>query len=699
MTPPPHEPFDDDTPHWSARLGAGVWAVTWRLGALLGICAAFIVLMVYLATMPALDRTALLAVEREPSYTLRDTHGEVLAIRGSFYGDLVEVEDLPDHLVEAFLAIEDQRFYDHYGVDPWGLARAVVVNVQARRFVQGGSTITQQLAKNLFLSNERTLTRKLSELIYAIRLERHLSKNDILTLYLNRIYLGAGTYGVDAAARFYFGKPVRDVTLAEAAMLASLPKAPSRFAPTADLEQARARARLVLANMRSEGYITASQQQQALAQPAEPSKRPGTDNIGFFVDAVISATEDHIGRPVTDIVVETTLDLELQTLAEQAVAGVMDTQGEDRQAGEASAVTLAHDGALRAMVGGRAYAQSQFNRATQAMRQPGSAFKPFVYLTALENGVAPSEPRFDEPVQVGDWTPKNYGGVYRGRVSVAQALALSVNTVAVQLSEQVGRENVIETAYRLGIDTPIENNRAIALGAAEVTLTDLAGAYLPFARTGLAAEPYMIARISTVDGTVLYEHEAPAPERVIDRRNAIAMTQMLYRAVEEGTGGRARIEGHPVAGKTGTSQEGRDSVFVGFTGHYLTGVWVGNDDSSPTAGVTGGSLPAQIWAAMMTPAHADLPVRAVPGMTPTGPDRFHSDEMIAFLTRLENRLLAIQDGRDIDRPHRRDGRFARDEDRFSRERGATPDEDPDGWDADRYDPQTARGERRGWWPF
>lgn len=551
------------------------------------------------------------------SVTILDRNEERLAVRGAFYGEMIPLEELPDHLVEAFLAIEDRRFFSHIGLDFRGLARAAWVNFQAGSLVQGGSTITQQLAKNLFLSSERTYRRKIQELGLALWLERHLTKDEILTLYLNRIYLGAGTYGIDAAAQFYFGKSARDVTLAEAAMLAGLPKAPARYAPTSDLTLAQNRADLVLDAMVQAGYVDAASVYQAKAQPAAPIERPNRDGLQYFVDYIVQEAERLLadappqvpyrhGVQVPDnLVVRTTLDPGLQAIGEATLVRHLDTSGPLDDVEQGALVTLDLDGAVRAMVGGRAYGESQFNRVTQARRQPGSAFKPFVYLAALESGLTPDTLMWDEPTKVGDWTPENYSGTYRGRVSLRESLEHSLNTVAVQVSEQIGRTKVIEAARRMGIASPLAANRSLPLGTSEVSLLELSGAYLEFARQGMSAEPFALLRIETESGIVLWERPEPESQRVVEKAIAQDMTNMLYHVVQRGTGKAAQFGSWDLAGKTGTSQDWRDAWFVGYSGELLTGVWVGNDDDSPMDRVTGGGLPTRIWADFMAASHEE----------------------------------------------------------------------------------------------
>lgn len=665
-------------------------AALWGLAACVFV-GVFLFLAIYLYTAPPPDPETLYQTPRKASYTVVDSQNRLLAIRGDFHGAPREIQDLPRHLVQAFLAIEDQRFYHHSGIDFWSLGRAFLANLHAGRTVQGGSTITQQVAKNIFLTPERTMARKLSELIHGIWLERHLTKNEILELYLNKIYLGAGTYGVDAAARFYFGKPATHVNLAQAAMLAGLPKAPSRFAPTIDLERSRQRASLVLHNMRRFGFISRDQEETARANPASTIVRQGTAGLDYFIDAAIVEAEKLIGRSHVDVVVETTIDVRLQRIAEQAVASVLAEKGEESQASEAALVAFNSGGGVVAMVGGLDYESSQFNRATQALRQPGSAFKPFVYLAAIESGIRPDDPVIDEPVRVGNWVPDNYGGSYRGRMSVRRALALSVNSVAVTLSETVGREKVVEAAKRMGITQDLKPYRSIALGTPELTLYELTGAYLPFARQGLKPAPHLVAGITARDGTPLYVRPETNPPRVLAPMAAEYMTHMLYQVVDSGTGTRARLDGHPAAGKTGTSQNFRDAWFVGYTGRRLTGVWVGNDDSSPMNNVTGATLPAEIWHRFMAAAHAGEPAAPMPGAYTAGPDRFGQDELRGLFRRLRRDLDRVRDDRrDI---------FARTDDQGDPRYEWPPKDKP------RNRPYQDRSSRRGdrrkpkWWPF
>ncbi len=551
--------------------------------------------------------------ERSPSITIKSASGEVMARRGTFHGDDVQLDDLPEYLPEAVIATEDRRFYLHFGVDPIGLARALIINYKSGRVVQGGSTITQQLAKNLFLSPERTIRRKVQEMVLAVWLEAKYSKADILQLYLNRVYFGAGAYGVDAAAKRYFSKSARNVTLAEAAVLAGLLKAPSRYAPTRNPKLAEERAYLVLNNMVRSNYITKDEGQQAVDEPASIVRKKAGRSNQYVVDWVIAQLPGFIGTPKQDIIVETTVDPRLQVLAETAVTEVLNRDGARKKASQAALVALDGRGAVRALVGGRSYVTSQFNRAVNARRQPGSAFKPFVYLAALENGYSPDSMVLDKPIKIKGWSPKNYNKRYRGEVSLRDSFASSLNTVAVRLAQKVGTGRILKTARRLGIKTKMHKNPSMALGTAELSPLELTGAYVPFANGGEGVLPFIINRIRIKSGTVIYERLGSGPGKVIKDKPLDQINDLLAAVTEYGTGSKARFGDRPVAGKTGTSQGFRDAWFVGFSAQLTTGVWVGNDDGSPMKRVTGSGLPTQIWRNFMAPAHQGFPVVALPG--------------------------------------------------------------------------------------
>ncbi|MCP5433204.1 MAG: PBP1A family penicillin-binding protein [Alphaproteobacteria bacterium] len=552
-----------------------------------------------------------------PSLVFLDKDGKRIATRGAIREQPVPAGELPKMLIDAFLATEDRRFWTHPGVDWRGVTRAVFVNLRAGRFVQGGSTITQQVAKNLFLTNERSMRRKLQEALLAVWLERHMSKNEILTLYLNRIYFGAGTYGIEAAAETYFGHSAREVSLAEAAMLAGLPQAPSKYAPTSDLAAAQARAGDVLRNMVEAHFLREADIAPALAEPATPRPQLEAQGAAYFLDYAVAELERLKGRDALDLdlVVTTTLDPRLQKIAEEAVATRMAAEADAAGAKEAALVMLSPDGSVRAMVGGRSYADSQFNRAVQAKRQPGSAFKPFVYLTALEAGLTPQTVREDAPITVDDWSPENYGRTYRGYVTLREAVANSLNTVAVRVSEEVGRANVVATAQRLGIRSSLLASPSIALGTSEVSLLELTDAYLPFATLGLAEPPRVIERIATPEGGTLWEAPPVEPRRVMSHETAAEMNGMLHEVLVSGTAKNADLTPRPAAAKTGTSQDWRDAWIVGYTADLVTGVWVGNDDASPMNRVTGGGLPARIWKDAMENAHAGWAVADLEGAT------------------------------------------------------------------------------------
>ncbi|MFK7793127.1 MAG: transglycosylase domain-containing protein [Devosiaceae bacterium] len=549
--------------------------------------------------------------ERPPNVRIIANDGQLLANRGDTGGEQIRLEQLPDYLPNAVIAIEDRRFRGHFGLDPIGLTRAMVVNVQAGRFVQGGSTLTQQLAKNLFLTAERTISRKIQELILAVWLETTYSKDEIMELYLNRVYLGAGAYGVDAAARRYFGKSASEVTLAEAAILAGLLRAPSRWAPTRNPQGAEERAATVLAAMVEEGFITQQEMDLARNNPAATMDRARRGAANYVADYVMDELDRILPLIEGDITVETSIDPYLQARAELALRTALADQNDTDLQG--AVVSVDGTGAVRALVGGRDYQQSQFNRATDAFRQPGSAFKPFVYLAALEQGLTPATIRNDAPTRIGDWSPENYSREYRGPVSLADALALSLNTIAAQLASEVGPQRVINTAQRLGISSDMERNASIALGTSEVSPLELTAAYAPFANGGYGVSPHVVLRVRDEAGNTLFTRDASGFGRVIDPGHGRAMNAMLSRTLIIGTGRRAALETWTGAGKTGTTQGLRDAWFVGYTANLTTGVWLGHDDNSPMDGVTGGGLPAEVWQAYMTDAHVGVPVAMLPG--------------------------------------------------------------------------------------
>ncbi len=531
--------------------------------------------------------------------------GSVLAERGTAH-DYIPLDLLPKRVIDAVIATEDRRFWTHWGFDPAGLMRAVFVNLRSGRFVQGGSTLTQQLAKNLFLSPERTLGRKIEEVVLALWLELRLSKEEILELYLNRVYFGGGAYGIEAAAHRYFDKSARALTLAEAAVIAGLLKAPSRFAPTSSPKLALIRSHSVLAKMHDAGFISAAEEQMArskrmvFANVRRDQERQAAD---YAIDYVLDRMPDALGGGNGEFIVDTTIDRDLQRHASSVVAEAIAEEGVALEASQAAVVVLDTSGGVRALVGGRSYAESQFNRAVKAMRQPGSAFKPFVYLAALEKGYTPDSVAYDLPFNLEGWSPKNDNGRFGGAITLRQALAQSVNTVAVRLMMDVGPDKVVALATKVGIEAPLRTEPSLALGTSEVSLLDLTGAYGAFASGGSVVEPHIIRRIRSSTGRVLYARPALSADLVVAQGSVAALNGMLQTVVESGTGKRAGLAAHATAGKTGTSQDFRDAWFIGYTAHFTGGVWTGNDNGEPMRKATGGNLPALIWHRVMAQAH------------------------------------------------------------------------------------------------
>jgi penicillin-binding protein 1A len=621
--PPPEEPFRADLKHakakaW-ARKGRWIWIaalVLLMLPVIAGAAGAGYVWWKYLRDTPTLpSREALFAVNRAPGIRFEDRNGQVIASRGPRYGQRITLKDVPNYVPLAFMAAEDKRFYKHGAIDPYGIVRAAWINHRAGRTRQGASTLSQQLAKGLFLTPDRTVKRKLQEMLMAHRLEQVLSKDEVLELYLNRVFFGANTFGVDGASRTYFGKPASQLTLSEAALLASLPKAPSRLALTRDMESALARSRLVLANMRKEGWITAEQESRALDDTPRLSPLAVADegDYGWVLDYATSEAVRIAGANAPDLVVRLTIDPHLQHVGVETVRQAIAIGGANAGARQAALLSLSADGAVRAMVGGTDYIESPFNRAVQARRQPGSSFKPFVYAAALNKGVLPTDIRVDGPVQFGDWKPENYEAGYRGPMTVTDALTNSINTIAVKLAQEAGGPAIGELVRKFGITSlPPNPDLSVALGAYEVNLLQLTSAYQVFQQGGSRIEPYVIESITTQDGQPIFTHAAPAaPVSVYDIGKASMMVKMMKRVVEVGTARRAAF-GWPAAGKTGTSQNWRDAWFVGFTTDYVTGVWVGNDDDKPMNHIVGGDIPASIWRRYMLAAHEGLAVRDFP---------------------------------------------------------------------------------------
>lgn len=580
---------------------------------LIGTTAAGLLFVHYSLAFP--DPLSLRHKERAPIVRLLAADGSVLAERGTAH-DYVPLDLIPRHVTDAVVATEDRRFYDHRGIDPWGLVRATFANLRARRYVQGGSTLTQQLAKNLFLTSERTLNRKLEELALSFWLEMRLGKADILELYLNRVYFGAGAYGLEAAAQRYFDKSARALTLGEAAVIAGLLKAPSKYSPLASPGAARTRGRVVLKKMLAARLITAQAEAEATRKivkfaTVKPAKE--ASGVEYAVEYVLERLPPLLGNGHAEVIVETTIDAKLQRRAQATIEQTLAREGEAAQASQAAVVILDTDGGIAALVGGRSYAESQFNRAVKSKRQPGSAFKPFVYLAALESGLTPDSTVYDTPVSIEGWSPRNDGGVYRGAVTLRQGLAQSINTVAVRLQYSVGAGRVAAIARRLGVTSELRTGPTLSLGTSEVSLLEMTGSYTAFANGGHKVDPHIIKRVRISSGRVLYMRPPAATAIAVAPRHVGAMNDMLNAAMVTGTGRRASLLLHPAAGKTGTTQDYRDAWFIGYTAHLVGGVWIGNDQGRTMNNVRGGSLPAVIWHDLMVAAHQSRAVVALPG--------------------------------------------------------------------------------------
>jgi len=563
-------------------------------------------------TLP--DTGQLTVAERRPSVTILADDGSIIATYGDLFGQPLTLKQMSPWLPKAVVATEDRRFYSHFGIDPIGLLRAGYADLRSGHVVQGGSTITQQLAKTVFLSPERSITRKIREALLALWLEHRFTKDQILEIYLNRVYLGAGTYGVDAAAHRYFGKPAARLSLYESAVIAGLLKAPTRFNPTRDKEATAARAAQVLSLMVETGAIDQQQAVAAEKSGVELNKvavaHPG---MRYFADWIADQVRDFAGTADRDLTVRTTLDPRIQAAAESAIGNVLARDGLKDAVSQGALVAMTPEGAVRAMVGGRDYNESQFNRATQAQRQPGSAFKPFVYLAGIEAGLRPDDRFVDGPIQIGHWRPHNYTNRYLGEVSLATALAESINTVAVQVAQRAGIPQVISVAERLGITSPLAQDASIALGTNEVNLLELVSAYAPFANGGIGVLPYGISEIRDTSGRVIYRRSGSGPGQVVPPEEVGLMDGMLAGVIAHGTGKAAALP-RPAAGKTGTTQDYRDAWFIGFTADLVAGVWLGNDDNAPMNKVTGGSLPAPTWKSFMLAATQGMPIKPLPSV-------------------------------------------------------------------------------------
>jgi penicillin-binding protein 1A len=582
-----------------------------------GVFAAFALIAFALPSLPEGD---VWNKGRQYAVTFTDSAGEVIGQRGIRQDDAIPLDDIPPHLIQAVLATEDARFFEHFGVDVIGTLRAAIRNAQGDGGVQGGSSITQQVAKNLFLSPERTIRRKVHEAFLSMWIEARLSKEEILKLYLDRSYLGGGTYGVEAAAQFYFGKSVRDISMPEAAILAGLFKAPTSYAPHQNATAAQARATVVLYRMLDAGFITQGELLEARRMPVQIIAKKDTDAPDWFLDwAYLDTLETMEANGLTDnyvIEVKTTIDRKLQRASQRILNTAIATRGLEEKFSQAASVTMAPDGAVRAIVGGRDYQESQFNRATSALRQTGSAFKPFVYLASMIKGRSPGDVVLDGPVSIGNWAPRNYNGSWHGRTTLLNALANSYNSVPVKLSIETGRKFIIETTHATGVKGDIDTFPSMVLGSSELTVLDITTGYATFAAGGKQAEAYAVLEIKKPSGEVIYNRATNAtdPEQTIPEEAVANLNSMLSAVVKGGTATRADLGFAPQGGKTGTTSSYRDAWFIGFTAHHVTGVWVGNDDFSQMNEVTGGRVPAPIWKEVMDVAEAGLQPASLPGI-------------------------------------------------------------------------------------
>lgn len=559
------------------------------LGAIIFVVACYIFYCIY--TMPDIEKAVLQT--RQPMTTIIAENGNEVATIGNIYSDVVMLYDVHPHLIDAIISTEDRRFYSHFGFDPIAFVRAMSVNIVSGRFAQGGSTITQQVAKNLFLTQNKTIKRKIQELFLSFWLEYKFSKDQILTLYVNRVYLGSGTYGIQSAARRYFQKPVSDLNLKEAAIIAGMLKAPSRYNPLTNPENAEQRAKVVLKNMVDNQIIDMDQYNYALTMGVGSSEENRVKDAKHFADWVYQETNNILGERENDVLVYTTLNQDLQKKAKKILERKI-AENKSKNVTQGAIVVLDKTGAVRALVGGVDYNSSQFNRATQALRQPGSAFKTIVYLTALQNGFKPSDKVDDYPITIGNWTPTNISGKYYGEVTLNQAFTHSYNISAVNLSQKISLDKIIKTAKNIGITTPLKKAPSLALGTSEVRIIDMAAAYATIANNGDLVTPYTIKEVYTKEGYQIYEKEPYIGKKVLKRKAVEDLTKMMESVINSGTGKRAKLNTF-AAGKTGTSQEYRDAWFIGFTKDFTVAVWVGNDDNSPMDKISGGGLPTEIW--------------------------------------------------------------------------------------------------------
>jgi penicillin-binding protein 1A len=606
-------------------------------------------LVVLTFALPAIEHT------NDPSWrtasqysvTFLDRNGAEVGKRGILFSDTVPLEELPDFLIKATLATEDRRFFEHFGIDVLGTMRAMAANVQANDVVQGGSSLTQQLAKNLFLSSERSFDRKIKELFIAFWLEARLTKKEILKMYLDRSYMGGGTFGVEAASQFYFGKSVRDINLAEAALLAGLYKAPTKYAPHANPAESRARTNQVLTNMVDAGFMTEGQVHSARLNPAKVIDNTDSYTPNFYLDWAFDEVQRLMNKKGEyNLVARTTVDISMQKAAEAAIENKLSQFSKSMDVGQAALVSMEMDGAVRALVGGRDYGDSQFNRATRAFRQPGSSFKTYVYLGALERGAKPTTVALDGGVSCGNWSPENYTDSYKGRMTLTQALAQSINTIAVKLSldsQYGGRDQVLVNLKKLGMGY-VKKSCSMALGDQGVTVMDHTSGYATIATGGVRVKGYAITEIRNARDEVVYsrERDEPPAQQVFDRRAAEMLNQMLEHVVTEGTGRAAALDFTTVVGKTGTSSDYKDAWFLGYTGQYVTGVWYGNDNFTSMNRVTGGSIPAQTWHDYNVAAHTSFNIPAIAGL-PLHPRQVEEMARIAEIKKQDPTLGTVSD--------------------------------------------------------
>ncbi|MGB6229592.1 MAG: PBP1A family penicillin-binding protein [Litorimonas sp.] len=638
----------------SARRSRRARRSAWALGILAALIALYSVGYIagrgYLLNgLPSLpDKQTMWQLNLQETMTLLDSDGNRLGHRGPWIGEPLKLADMPSHLPNAFLAIEDERFFEHEGVDNKAILRALVSNARSGERSQGGSTLTQQLVKLMVLTPEKTYRRKFQEALLARDMEAVLSKPEILELYINRISLGPQIFGAEAASQRYFGKSARDLDLSEAALIAGLAQAPSRYNPTRNYDTALSRSHLVLGRMRANGYISPSEMERALATPPEVIEQAETgldeDILGYAFDYIAEEARNRAGIRHPDLIVTVTLDGALMRAGHESLNAILDKEGERRKVSQGALIAIDNDsGAVRAMIGGRTYAGTKFNRAVQAQRQPGSSFKTFVYAAALLQGYTPATVRVDQPTQIAGWEPKNYTLRYRGPMTMREALKHSINTIAAQVGSEIGPARVAALANRFGIDSPLPANLSLSLGSSEVNLLELTGAYTVFANEGSRRRPHLIEKIETTTGETLYDRAPDRDERVYPVPYARQMTSMLRDTVDSGTAYGAKLGARQVAGKTGTSQDYRDAWFIGFTRQMTAGVWLGNDDNSPMVRVTGGLLPADVWKRFMTRAHEELATLPL-----AAPDPRADDERSARMRQFYQGLTsAMQSERDL----------------------------------------------------